>query len=125
MSIFRSSVRRISTMTQYIFLLHAAPETFAGLSLAEFNAIKSKYAKWRDQMIAEGRVAGGNKLEDGSGRIIRGSNVTDGPYTEAKEVVGGLFIIEAHNYDDAVAVAATCPHIDYGTLEVRAIEVVG
>jgi hypothetical protein len=112
-------------MTQYIFLLHAAPEQFADISPAAFNAIKSKYARWRDQMISDGRVAGGNKLEDGKGRVIRGSGVTDGPYTEAKEVVAGLFIINARDYDDAVALAATCPHIEYGTLEVRAIEEVG
>src|SRR5882724_8593007 len=79
MSIFRTAIRQLSTMTQYIFFLHASPEVFAGYSPSEFQPVKTKYAKWRDQMLAEGRLVAGNKLQDGNGRVIRGSNVTDGP----------------------------------------------
>jgi hypothetical protein len=48
--------------------------------------------------------------------------VTDGPFTEAKEVVGGIFVIEAANYQDIIELAKTCPHMDNGSIEVREIE---
>jgi hypothetical protein len=49
--------------------------------------------------------------------------VTDGPFTEGKEVMGGLFVIEAGSYDEAVAIADGCPHLDFGSIEVREIEI--
>lgn len=88
------------------------------------EAIVAKYMAWRQEMGANGRITGGHKLQDGTGRVIRGGAVTDGPYTEAKEVIGGIFLINAADYDDAVTVARTCPHCEFGTVEVREIEVV-
>jgi hypothetical protein len=46
----------------------------------------------------------------------------DGPYAEAKEVVGGYFIVEADGYDDAVALCRDCPHLAYGRIEVRQLD---
>jgi hypothetical protein len=48
--------------------------------------------------------------------------VTDGPFAEAKEVMGGVFILEAADYNQAVELAKTCPHMDFGTIEVRQFE---
>jgi len=48
--------------------------------------------------------------------------VKDGPFAEAKEVMGGFFVVEAEDYDQAVEVAKTCPHMDFGSIEVRQIE---
>jgi hypothetical protein len=110
-------------MTQYLFFLHNPPDVFAGLNPAQFQEVIGKYAGWRNQMFTQGHLVGGNKLKDRSGRVIRGSAVTDGPYTESKEVVGGYFIVRAENYDAAVQLALTCPHTEYGSLEIRVIEV--
>ena len=88
------------------------------------QAIVAKYMAWRQKMGDAGRIAGGHKLQDGTGRVIRGGVVTDGPYTEAKEVIGGIFVINASSYEDAVEVARTCPHCEFGTVEVRETEVV-
>jgi hypothetical protein len=49
--------------------------------------------------------------------------VTDGPFTEGKEVLGGFFTIEAAAYDKAIEIANTCPHLDFGSIEVREVEV--
>ena len=46
----------------------------------------------------------------------------DGPFAEAKEIIGGLFVVDARDYDEAVSVAKGCPHLDFGTIEVREIE---
>jgi hypothetical protein len=109
-------------MKQYILFLHENPETFATVSPAEMEAIVRKYMAWRQQHAA--RITGGHKLQDGTGRVIRGGVVTDGPYTEAKEVLGGVFQIMAADYDEAVTLARTCPHCEFGVVEVREIEAV-
>ena len=68
----------------------------------------------------------GHKLVDGEGRVMRGrvgsAQVTDGPYAEAREVIGGLFIVEARGYEEVVALCQDCPHLEFGSIEIREIE---
>ena len=48
--------------------------------------------------------------------------MTDGPYTESKEIVGGFFTVVAADYDEACSLAADCPHLTYGgRIEVRMV----
>ena len=117
-------------MSQYMLILHETPSDFAGYSAEDINRVIGEYMAWRHKLEAEGRLVGGNKLADEGGRRLALDDgkvrVTDGPYAEAKEVVGGYFIINAANYDEAVEVARTCPHLTYGgTIELRLVEVVG
>ncbi len=64
-----------------------------------------KYRAWSEGLAAAGKMVDGHKLADEGGRAItrRGgeTTVTDGPYVEAREVVGGLFVVEADGYDEA------------------------
>jgi hypothetical protein len=116
-------------MPNYLFLLHSEPDTFKETSPAEFQAVIQKYHNWKLRMQNAGILLGGEKLQDGTGRLLRRTggqtSVTDGPYTESKEVIGGLFQIRADNYAKAVEVASDCPHLEYGTIEIREIEPVG
>ena len=102
------------------------PAAFADVTPAEMQAIIQKYKAWAGKLAAEGRLAGSNKLQDGTGRTLRSSNgtitVTDGPYTEGKEVIGGYFTISAANYDEAVSLCKGCPHVEYGIIEIREVE---
>lgn len=71
-------------------------------------------------------TVGGQRLGPDNGRVMRsvGGNVraTDGPYSESKEVLGGFYIIEAANYEEAVARTLDHPTLEYGgTVEVRQI----
>ena len=51
--------------------------------------------------------------------------MVDGPYTEAKEIVGGYFLIEAVDYDEAVQICRSCPHLKYGgRIELREIDAI-
>ncbi len=75
-------------------------------------------------MAERGLLVGGHKLEDGTGRLMKGNTVSDGPFVESKEVIGGLYVIQANDYDHAVELASTCPHLDIGPIEVRAVDVV-
>jgi hypothetical protein len=69
---------------------------------AAFNAWKHKFKASIVDM--------GGKLKPG-GRVLTASGVTDGPFTEAKEVVGGYMVVAAENYDGALEVARECPGV--------------
>ena len=75
-------------------------------------------------------LSAAKKLANDTGKILRDKNgkvtVTDGPYAESKEIVGGIFIIAAKDYDEACTIARGCPHLKYyGRVEVREIEKMG
>lgn len=114
-------------MSRYLLLLHESPAGFAPLSPEEMQAVIAEYTAWRDRLESEGRLLGSHKLTDEGGksmvRVDGEIRVTDGPYTEAKEVVGGYFLIEAEDYDDAVRISRDCPHLSYGgRIEVRQVD---
>lgn len=115
-------------MHEYLLLLNEAPAETAELSPTEMQELVERYIAWSQSLAEQGRVVAGHKLRDEGGRIVRRAagavQVTDGPFIEAKEIVGGLFVIRAADYDDAVALAATCPHAEIGWIEVRAIEAI-
>lgn len=116
-------------MPSYLLFLHEDPSVFQHVSPAEMQAIIEKYSGWKRRLQHAGVLTGGQKLQDGTGRVLRKAAgqaaITDGPYTESKEVIGGLFEIRADNYDAAVAIAQDCPHLEYGAIEIREVEPVG
>jgi hypothetical protein len=113
-------------MPNYILLLHDSGTMPPDMSPAEIQEVIQRYVSWRQRVQQNGRTVSGHKLVDGEGRLLRGKvgapQVTDGPYAEAREVIGGLFIVEAQNYDEVVALCKDCPHLDFGTIEIREIE---
>ena len=113
-------------MADYMLLLYDDNTAFDGLSPEAMQQIVARYGAWRDELAKRGQLAGGEKLTDGEGRVLRGSGdamrVIDGPFSEAKEVIGGFFTVRAESYDQAVEIASACPHLDYGTVEIREIE---
>ncbi|MGH9319384.1 MAG: YciI family protein [Vicinamibacteria bacterium] len=113
-------------MAQFMLLLHDRPGLFEGLSPQEIQAVVDEYRGW-GQKLGE-TLAGGHKLKEEGGRqiVARGDEVlvTDGPFAEAKELMGGYFIIRAASYDGAVEIAKTCPHLRYGRMEIRQVDLV-
>ncbi|MBD0300511.1 MAG: hypothetical protein ICV82_09805, partial [Nitrososphaera sp.] len=76
-----------------------------------------------DQLNKDGKFISGEPLTP-SGKLVSGPNkaITDGPYTEGKEVVGGYFLVNANNYDEAVEIAKGCPDYEYGgSVQVRQV----
>ena len=89
----------------------------------EMQANMGKWMAWIDKLNKAGKYVAGEPLLPG-GKLIKGNNknATDGPYTEGKEVVGGYFIVNAKDYDEAVKLCADYP--DYGvggSIQVRQI----
>jgi len=116
-------------MNQYLLILRDDPAVFHKMSPQEMQQTFAKYRDWRTRLTEAGRVTGGHKLEDTTGRVLsagspsREMRITDGPFAESKEVIGGFFIVSAATYEEAVELCRDCPHLEYGAIEVRRIEV--
>lgn len=86
-----------------------------------------RYTEWIRGLSERGQLLDSHKLYDQTGRrlTIRGGEVIDGPFIEAKEAVGGIFIVEADSLDEASDIARACPGLEFqhGYVEVRVIEV--
>jgi len=116
-------------MPNYMLFLYESPTAFDGISPEEMQAIIQKYGAWAQSLTEQERLLHSQKLCDGTGRVMRGQaervQITDGPYSETKEVIGGYFAIRADDYEHAVEIARDCPHLDYGgTIEVREIDAI-
>ena len=101
-----------------------------GMSPAEMQRIIQKYRDWTEGVARAGRLLGGEKLRADEGRVVRGRQgrpvITDGPYTESKEIVGGFWLIEAASYDEVLGMMKDHPGLEGpGALEVRQIDELG
>src|SRR5690349_19264732 len=114
-------------MAKYTLVLRDSGTAFSGMSPSEMQAIIARYTNWAQPLRDSGKIVASQKLRDGSGRVLRRSSngvlVSDGPHAEAKEVIGGVFVLDAGSYDEAVQIAKGCPHLDFGTVEVREVEI--
>ena len=108
-------------MPQFVVMLRDSGTFPSDISPEEIQAIIQKYGEWIQSMGGQGQ-----KLRDGEGRIVLREadrvTVTDGPYTESKEILGGYFLVEADSYDDVVSRCRTSPHLDFGSIEIRQVE---
>jgi hypothetical protein len=94
-----------------------------GASPQQMQEHMQKWADWIQQLSKTGNFKAGEPLE-AEGKVIKGRKkvVTDGPYAEAKDLVGGYLLISAKNLDEAVELSRGCPIFDSdGSVEVRAI----
>ena len=115
-------------MPKYMLLLHDNPNAFANVSPEAMQKVVEKYIAWGKKLREAGVMRAGDKLTDEPGRVMRRKDgqvyVTDGPYSESKELLGGYYMIEADTYDKAVELARDCPQLEYGgTIEVRQVDV--
>ena len=90
----------------------------------EMKKIMARFSEWMGGMTARGMVQGTNGLEI-TGKVLRGprgAKITDGPYMETKEIVGGYILITANSLEEAIEAARGCPGLDYAmTVEVRPV----
>jgi len=107
-------------MPKYMLLLYDNPAGWRNLSPEEMQKWIEKYMAWSKKPF---RVDS-QRLGEDAGRVIRSEHgkprVTDGPYSQTKEVLGGYYTIEAANYDEAIQRTLDHPHLEHGgTIEVR------
>jgi len=88
----------------------------------EIQAAIDDFYAWYEQLVAQGRFKPGQRLATG-GKLVSRSGVTDGPFTEAKEIIGGYWFIVATSLQEAAAIAALNPCLACGlSYEIRPIE---
>ena len=95
----------------------------SGSSPEELQANMGKWMAWVEKMHKENRYVSGEALLPG-GKLVSGTNaVTDGPYTEGKELVGGFFVINASSLEEAIAITKEgYPDFEFGgTVQVRPV----
>lgn len=116
-------------MAQYMLLLHQVPNYNMELPREKMLEMTRRYMSWADMLRQKGKLAGGEKLAAGGVRYIKVKDgqpiASDGPYAEAKDVIGGYFVIEAKDAAEAEAIAKDCPHVALAAtnwIEVRPIE---
>lgn len=109
----------------YLFVFReSSPETYEAMSADERRQALQRWNDWCDGLVAQGRLQHGNTL-DPVGREVsraRGTRAIDGPFAEAKELIGGYFVLTADSLDEATAIAEQCPSLQFGmVVEVRPI----
>jgi hypothetical protein len=111
---------------QYILLIYASEAAQAKLSEAENKVLFDSYMDFNDELKKTGNFVAGEALEPiatattvriKDGKVLR----TDGPFAETREQLGGFYLVEAKNLDEAVAFAARIPDAKTGSVEVRPV----
>jgi hypothetical protein len=109
-------------MSQYMILIYEDEASYATATpevLGEVMEAHNQFAAGVEQFGA--KLLGGEALQDtGTATTVRGSDVTDGPFVETKEVLGGYYLVDAPDLDTALAVAKTVP-ARFGGVEVRPV----
>jgi hypothetical protein len=111
---------------QYLLLIyHNEPARFA-LTPDQQASIYKEYRDLRQDLLNQGKFLGGNELKPTTTattvRVREGKQaVMDGPFAETKEQLGGYFLIEANDLDEAIAIAARIPTACNGSIEVRPV----
>ena len=103
-------------------LLYRSDEWYNRLSHEELHNLMDQNKAWMEKLTAQGKAKPGRALER-RGAIVSGKNgrfVTDGPFAESKEAIGGFLTLDVETMDEAIAIAQSIPGLAYGGLiEVR------
>jgi hypothetical protein len=94
------------------------------LSPEELQRVTGQFMAWFERLTREGKAIGGAPLEN-EGKIVsgsRGRSVSDGPFAESKEAIGGYFMLDVESMEEAIKIAQQCPILEYGAkVEVRPV----
>jgi hypothetical protein len=113
---------------KYLLLIYDNEAAQAKRTSEEMTAMYQEYGKFSQQIAESGNLIGGNELKPISTattvRVRDGKRVvTDGPFAETKEQLGGYYLVEAKDLDEAIAIAGQIPSVRSGSIEVRPIMV--
>jgi len=111
---------------KYLLMIYQDEKARAAETEAQRGQITGEYMQFMKEVQASGHIKGGDALKPSTTatcvRVENGKRmVTDGPYAETREQLGGYFLIEAKDLDEAIGIAARIPGARMGTIEVRPI----
>ncbi len=115
---------------EYILLIYGSEADATTMTPAQGQEMFQAYMKFTQELQASGKNKGGAPLERSTtATTVRVRNgkmlVTDGPFAETKEQLGGYYLVDAKDLDDAIAIAAKIPGALTGSIEVRPIMKIG
>jgi hypothetical protein len=116
-----SNVKGGTTVSEFVFLYRGGE---AGRSPEQMQQTMQKWMAWFKDLTQKGHLKDRGHPLDGGGKLVHGKRktVTDGPFAEAKDLIGGFTLIEARDLDQAVELAKGCPIFEFeGGVEVRPI----
>ena len=111
---------------QYMLLIHSSEDGWSALTEAQQNEMYAAYGAFTQAVKEKGAFIAGDQLA-GAGdattvRVRDGETlITDGPFAETKEQLGGYYLVEAESIDEAIEWAAQIPGARYGVIEVRPV----
>jgi hypothetical protein len=109
-------------MAKFMYLFRGNLTALRSMSPEQMQQITKKWMGWMQTLEKNGHIKQLGERLDGTGKVVRGKAkaVTDGPYVEVKDAVGGYMLVEAMDMDQAVELAKGCPILESeGTVEVR------
>ena len=111
---------------QYVLLIHESEAQWDSFTEAEQGEIMAGYGTFSEHLGKTNQIMGGERLQPSHTATtvrVRDGDValTDGPFCETKEQLGGFFLIEAKDLDEATKIAAKIPTATYGCVEVRPV----
>lgn len=112
---------------EYLLLIYENEKNWESMPEAEQGAMFGEYMSFTEDIKKKGHYKGGNPLQPTSTATtvrVRGGKTlaTDGPFAETKEQLGGYYLVEAKDLDEAIAIAARIPSARLGSIEVRPIQ---
>ncbi len=113
---------------QYLAVIYGDEAAWEAMSAEDESAVMQQYYAFSQEGTAAGVIAGGNELAPSTTattvRVRDGETlVTDGPFAELKEAIGGYFVLECETIDEACEWAAKIPGAHHGAVEVRPVHV--
>jgi hypothetical protein len=111
-------------MEKFLYLFRGGIDNNANASPEAMQAQMQKWAQWMGKLSQDGAMLSGEPLQPSGKKVAgKGKVVTDGPFAEAKEMVGGYLMVHAKDIDHAVEISKGCPIFDVGgSVEVRPIQ---
>lgn len=110
-------------MKEYLYVFRGGDGKRLESSPEEMQAHMGLWQGWMGSLMESGNLIGGQPLENG-GKVVRkaGAMITDGPYAEGNEVVGGYLIVKAESMEQATEFSKGCPIFEHGgCVEIRAL----
>jgi hypothetical protein len=102
-------------MNEFLLIIHRdIINKDASPSPEQMQLAIKPFQDWIGGIAAQNKLVMPPKRWDGGGRVVQGDTVTNGPYAEIKESIGGVIQIRAEDYDDAVEIAKGCPILQWG-----------
>lgn len=111
-------------MKEFLFLFRGGNAATAISSPEGWQQHMQKWMDWMQKLAEAGKLIGGQPLTT-DGRVVsaKGKKVTDGPFIEGKEMIGGYLLVKANDFNGAVELSTGCPIFQYdGVVEVREIQ---